>query len=140
MNPNDPVVKLCAEGMAAEGEGRAADAKALFDQAWSASTDDVGACIAAHYLARHQASPEAQFQWKQEALRRAEAVADDRVREFFPSLYLNFARSLETLGQSTEACRYYSLAAERLDDLPPSPYANLVPTGVTAGQNRTCAC
>ena len=138
MNPDNPVVKLCAAGMAAEGEGRRADAKALFEQAWDASVDDYEACIAAHYVARHQATPEAAFEWNERALTRAEAVADDRVRGFFPSLYLNYAHSLEQLGRAADACRYYGLAAARLDDLAPGGYADLVRGGVTAGQRRTC--
>ena len=134
----NPVVKLCAEGMAAEGEGRRADAKARFEQAWSESRDDYEASIAAHYVARHQATPEATFEWNERALRRAEAVDDERVRGFYPSLYLNYAHSLEQLGRTTEACHYYGLAAARLDDLPPGGYADLVRGGVTAGQRRTC--
>jgi len=124
--------------MAAEGEGRGADAKALFEQAWDASRDDYEACIAAHYVARHQATPEATFEWNERALRSAEAVGDERVRDFLPSLYLNYAHSLEQLGRTREACSYYGLAAERLDDLPPSGYAQFVRGGVTAGQRRTC--
>jgi hypothetical protein len=138
MDPDNPVVKLCAAGMTAEGEGRGADAKALFEQAWSASRDDFEACIAAHYVARHQATPEATFEWNERALRSAEAAADERVRDFFPSLYLNYAHSLEQLGRTREACGYYELAAARLDDLPPDGYAQFVRGGVTAGQRRTC--
>jgi tetratricopeptide (TPR) repeat protein len=138
MEPDNPVVELCATGMAAEGEGRHADAKALFEQAWSLRRDAYEACIAAHYVARHQATPEATLEWNERALGRADAVADERVRGFYPSLYLNYAHSLETLGKTTEACRYYSLAAATLDDLPPSGYAELVRGGVTAGRKRTC--
>jgi hypothetical protein len=50
MNPDNPVVRLCAEGMNAEGEGRPDEAKRLFQQAWDESTDDFQACVAAHYL------------------------------------------------------------------------------------------
>jgi tetratricopeptide (TPR) repeat protein len=138
MDADNPVVKLCAAGMAAEAEGRRDDAKALFEQAWDASRDDFEACIAAHYVARHQATPEAAFEWNERALRRAQAVNDDRVRGFFPSLLLNYAHSLEQLGRTAEACEHYGLAAARLDDLPQDGYANLVRTGVTAGQRRTC--
>jgi tetratricopeptide (TPR) repeat protein len=138
MDPENPVVKLCAAGMAAEGEGRGADAKALFEQAWETSRDDFEACIAAHYVARHQATPEATFEWNQRALHRAQAAGDERVRDFLPSLYLNYAHSLEQLGRTREACSYYGLAAARLDDLPPGGYAQLVRSGVAAGQRRTC--
>src|SRR6185295_4258071 len=138
MEPDNAVVKLCAAGMAAEAAGRGADAKALFEQAWIACRDDFEACIAAHYLARHQTTPDATFAWNERALRRAEAVGDDRVRDFFPSLYLNYAHSLEQLGRTREACNYYGLAAARVDNLPPGGYERLVRGGVTAGQRRTC--
>ena len=137
MDPNNPVVKLCAAGMAAEGEGRRADAKVLFEQAWAARTDDFEACIAAHYVARHQETLDAELAWNREALTRADAVADARVRDFYPSLYLNLAHSLEQLGHIATAHEHYSLAAARLADLPASPYTNLVRTGVTAGLKRT---
>jgi tetratricopeptide (TPR) repeat protein len=139
MDPENAVVKLCAAGMAAEGEGRAADAKALFEQAWDRSRDDFEACIAAHYVARHQPTPEATFEWNERALRRAEAVGDERVRGFFPSLYLNYAHSLEQLGRIGEARSCYDLAATKLDDLPPGGYADLVRSGIRAGQRRTCS-
>jgi hypothetical protein len=137
MDPNNPVVKLCAAGMAAEGEGRRTDAKALFEQAWAARSDDFEACIAAHYVARHQETPEAELAWNREALMRADAVADERVRDFYPSLYLNLAHSLERLGHTASAYEHYTLAAARLTDLAASPYAGLVRTGVTAGLKRT---
>jgi len=137
MDPNNPVVKLCAAGMAAEGEGRRADAKVLFEQAWAARTDDFEACIAAHYVARHQETLDAELAWNREALTRANAAADDRVGGFYPSLYLNLAHSLEQLGHIATAHEHYSLAAARLKDLPDSPYADLIRTGVTAGLGRT---
>ncbi len=42
----------------AEGQGRFAAARDLFARVWAESTDDYEACIAAHYLARHQGSPQ----------------------------------------------------------------------------------
>lgn len=138
MDPNNPVVKLCAAGMAAEGEGRPADAKALFEQAWSESRDDFEACMAAHYVARHQSSAEAELEWNRRALERADLVGDDRVRGFYPSLYLNLAHSLEKVGRTTEACELYTTAATRLEDQPDTPYVQLVRSGVTAGRKRVC--
>jgi len=138
MDANNPVVRLCAEGMQAESEGRVAEARTLFERTWEASTDDYEACIAAHYVARHQTDTEATFYWNQEALRRADAVKDDRVRGFYPSLYLNLGNSYELLGNAVEACRHYELAAARLRDLPPGPYGDMVRSGVADGQRRTC--
>lgn len=136
MDPNNAIVKLCANGMAAESAGRAAEAKQLFERAWNESTDDFEACIAAHYVARHQPTADETLRWNLEALRRAEAAADERVRGFYPSLYLNLAHSLETTGSAAEALRYYSLADAELAGLPPGPYANLVRVGVEAGLRR----
>lgn len=112
MDLNNPVVKLCAEGTRAEFAGRTDDARNLFMQAWEASKDDYDACVAAHYVARYQTSPQDTLHWNQEALARADAVGDDRVRSFYPSLYLNMGHSHEVLGNQAEARRYYELAAE----------------------------
>jgi tetratricopeptide (TPR) repeat protein len=138
MDPNNPVVRLCAAGMAAEVEGRAADAKALFEQAWAESRDDFDACIAAHYVARHQAAAEAELEWNARALERADLVGDGRVRSFYPSLYLNLAHSLEKVGRSAEACELYATAAARLEGEPDTPYTQLVRSGITAGRKRVC--
>jgi tetratricopeptide (TPR) repeat protein len=129
MDPNNPIVKLCAAGIAAEAEGRAEDAKALFEQAWAESRDDFEACIAAHYLARHQPTLAAD---------RADRVADERVRDFYASLYLNLGHSLEKLGRAAEACELYERAAERAEEMPDSPYTRLVRMGIAAGQARAC--
>ncbi|HQY93526.1 hypothetical protein [Caldilinea sp.] len=106
-----PVVKRCIDGTRAEFEGRRADAHALYQQAWDAAQDDYAACIAAHYLARFQATPDAIFAWNQEALRRAEAVDDARVAAFYPSLYLSMGYAYEQIGDQAGAQHYYALAA-----------------------------
>jgi tetratricopeptide (TPR) repeat protein len=111
MDIDNPVVKLCIEGTQAEYEKRDADARALYEQAWRAARDDYEACIAAHYMARHQERPEDALYWNQEALDRANAIADERVQEFYPSLFLNMGHSYEMLGNQVEAQRYYRLAA-----------------------------
>lgn len=105
------IVQLCIEGSQAELAGKKDVAMRCYQAAWDAATDDYEACIAAHYLARYQPTPEATFHWNQVALQRAEAVGDERVRSFMPSLYLNMGRSYELLGNATEAERYYALAA-----------------------------
>lgn len=136
MDPSNPIVELCVAGIAAEGQGLRSDAKALFELAWSESSDDYEACIAAHYVARHQPSLEAELRWNAEALRRADAVRDDRVRDFFPSLHLNYAHSLEKAGRMSEAREHYARAAAMLEELPDSPYARLVRMGIAGGSER----
>ena len=139
MDPDNPVVKLCAQGMQAEFAGRLGDASALFMQAWEQSQDDYEACIAEHYVARHQPSYEENLRWNQEARARAEAAGDERVRDFYPSLLLNLGHSYEILGDETEAGKYYALAAERVDELPPGPYGDMVRRGIAGGQQRVAA-
>jgi hypothetical protein len=86
MNPDNPTVKLCLEGMRAETEGRMDEARHHFMQAWEQRTDDYDACVAAHYVARHQKEAEEALRWNQESLDRADAVNDERVQAFYPSL------------------------------------------------------
>jgi len=112
MDTSNPVIQLCLEGTRAEFEHRLNDAHVCYQQAWETHTDNYEACIAAHYLARFQESPEESLHWNQIALERAFAVKDERVKEFYPSLYLNLGKSHENLGNQLEAQRYYTLAAD----------------------------
>ncbi len=112
MDTNNPIIKLCIAGTQAEFDGNMEAACKLYQQAWTTSADAYEACIAAHYLARCQESREDIFRWNQIALERAQAAEDERVGDFYPSLYLNMGRSYELLGKKAEAETYYSLAAE----------------------------
>ena len=112
MDINNPVIKLCMEGTRAEFEHRIDDAKELYFQAWGARTDDYEACIAAHYAARFQKTPEETLQWNQTALDHANAVPDGRVKDFYPSLYLNLGQSYEALDDQVNAQKYYQLAVD----------------------------
>ncbi|MER6998613.1 hypothetical protein [Streptomyces sp. NPDC000410] len=137
MNPDNPVVQLCAQGMSAEAEGRGADARALFLRAWEAATDDYEACVAAHYLARHQPTPEETLRWNRKCLARADRVGDERVRGFYPSLHGSIGRALLDLGDVTEARTHFEAAAGRLADLPPGPYADWLRLCVARGLRAT---
>lgn len=135
LDPENPIVKLCAEGIMAEASDRA-KAVALFTQAWESHQDDFEASIAAHYLARHQPSPEETLRWNQIALDRAEAVQDDRALAFFPSLHLNLGASHEAVSNFDRARHHYEAAERSLDALPEDPYGDLVRRGVQAGLAR----
>jgi len=112
MDLNNPVIKLCMEGTRAEFEHHVDKARLLYQQAWDARTDDYDACIAAHYVARFQGTPEDSLRWNQIALDHANAVNDESVKEFYPSLYLCLGKSYEDLGDKVNAEKYYGLAAE----------------------------
>lgn len=111
MNSNNPVIQLCIEGSRAELNSEIAQASACYQQAWEIAADDYDACIAAHYVARHQAQPTETLRWNQIALDRANAVTDQRVEVFMPSLYLNMGHSYEVLGDLKAANHFYDLAA-----------------------------
>ena len=98
---SNPVIALCAAGMAVEGTRE--KARLLFEQAWASRQDDYDAAIAAHYLARHQPTPESTLEWNARAVAYAEAVADDRARDLRASLYLNWGDSLCMTGDVSAA-------------------------------------
>ena len=112
MDLNNPVIKLCIEGTQAEFQGQIDNARLCYQKAWEAAQDDYDACITAHYVARHQEYPDEKLYWNQVALDKADAVADQRAQDFYPSLYLNMGQAYELLGDQYEAKRYYDLAAE----------------------------
>ena len=112
MDVMNPVIQLCMEGTRAEFEHRLEAARVLYEQAWNIHTNHYEACIAAHYVARFQDSPEESLRWNQLALQYAASVGDERVKYFYPSLYLNLGRSHELVGNQSDAQKYYELAAE----------------------------
>jgi len=136
MDPENPIVKLCVAGMQAEFEGRLEDARTLFAQAWDEHRDSFEGCIAAHYLARHQDDPQQSLYWNELSLKYAQDVEDERVLEFFPSLYLNMGYAYEALANLEEAARYYELAAAKVEDLPDGSYGDVVREAILRGQQR----
>ena len=87
-DPNNKIVKLCAEGMMLEGEGKKEEASKLFQSAWNEATDDFERFIAAHYVARHQENVAAKLEWDQIALRLALKINDDRVKDQLSPRYI----------------------------------------------------
>jgi len=108
----NPVIKLCIAGTQAEFQNRMEDAATLFTQAWQTAQDDYEACVAAHYVARAQNDLVETLCWNQTALLHADMVEDERITNFYPSLYLSLGRSYELLGEQPEAQKYYALAAQ----------------------------
>lgn len=139
MDAENPVVALCAEGMAAEADGRDGDARDLFARAWDAARDDYEACVAAHYVARHQDTADDRLAWNAESLARAERVGDDRVAGFFSSLHVNLARAHADLGDPATARVHYGHAAGTLDAVPPGPYRDWTRYAIANGLRTTAA-
>jgi hypothetical protein len=139
LDPDNPVVALCAEGMMAEGGAGPEAARVLFERAWELRRDDVDAAIAAHYLARQQPTPELRLAWNERSLRHAEAAGEERVAGFFPSLHLNLGRSHEDLGDRERARTHYELALAHAEALGDDGYGDMVRRGVEAGLRRVGA-
>ena len=136
IDPNNPIVKLCAEGIQAEMEGNTTLAGNRYNLAWEGRTNDYDACIIAHYMARIQTSPQDTLHWNLEALNHADKVDDDSVALFYPSLYLNIGKSYEDLGNNAEARKYYSLGDELADPLPDDRLGNMTRDGIRRGLLR----
>ncbi len=136
MNPDNHVVKLCAQGMQAESEGNPELASGCFRRAWDVARDEYEKCIAAHYVARHQPSEDGRLLWNQRALDLAHTVADSRVTQLYPSLLLNLGHSLEVTGDIARARDLYVRAEECCSNLPEGPYADLVRGGIVAALTR----
>ncbi len=121
IDENNHIIKLIHEGVKMKQEGKIDQAQNLFMQAWNNSLDDHEKCIAAHFIALiawHQNNFEDNLKWNVESLNRANKVPEDKVKSYYPSLYLNIGISYEGLGNYPEAEKYYKLALKRLPDLP----------------------
>jgi hypothetical protein len=136
MDNENPVVKLCVEGMSLEAQGHSAETAKLFMRAWDTATDDFQASIAAHYIARHQKSAAEILRWNQISLDRANQASQERVRGFYPSLYLNMGKAHEDLGNYKEAEYFYKLAEAAFEVLSDDRYGNMVRDAVQRGLNR----
>jgi len=128
IDPTNPVVALCAEGMAMEGTP--AEARRLFEQAWAIRRDDYDAAIAAHFIARHQLTPADVLHWNALAVRHAEAVPNGRAAELMASLYLNLGDAHANVGDVAAGAEAVRRAADHLAALPPGGYREFVAMGI----------
>ena len=128
IDPTNPVVALCAEGMASDGTP--VEALRLFERAWAMRRDDYDAAIAAHFMARHQPTPATRLHWNALAVRHAEAVEDGRAAGLFASLYLNLADAQADAGDAAAGAESVRRATAHLAALPPGGYRDLVALGI----------
>ena len=135
-DPDNPVIKLCAQGMEMEAEGKPQQAKKLFLQAWDEATNDFEKFTAAHYLARHQKSVDDKLKWDQTALQLALKINDATVKQVLPSLYLNIAKCHEDLNNIGNAKKNYDLALSFANLLADNGYGNMIKSAITKGIER----
>ena len=136
IDPNNHVVKLCAQGMEMEGQGQPEKASALFLQAWNESTTTFEKFTSAHYVARHQPRVADKLQWDEIALQFAMQINDGTVDGLLPSLYLNVAKCYEDLNDFALAKLHYEKALAACSSLATDSYGNMIRAGVLKGIDR----
>ena len=135
-DPNNPIVTLCIQGMSLEGEGRKEEAFEVFQQAWQEATNDFDKFIAAHYVARHQRLITDKLKWDETSLRLALTIADESVKQAYPSLYLNIAKCHEELKDFDTAKMNYQQALSFAKFLPDDGYGKMIKSGIANGMER----
>jgi rifampin ADP-ribosylating transferase len=135
-DPNSKIVKLSAEGMDLEGQGRKDEALKHFEQAWKEASNDFEKFTAAHYVARHQESVADKLEWDETALQLALKINDETVMGAYPSLYLNIAKGYEDLNDFNNAKMNYELALSFTLHLSDDGYGNLIKGGILNGIER----
>ena len=135
-DPNNKIVKLCADGMTAEGQGQTETAFRLFQQAWEEATDDFEKFTAAHYVARHQKSVADKLKWDETCLQLALKLNDETMKGSYPSLYLNIGKCYEDLNDIDHAKKNYQLALSFSNFLPDDGYGKMIKSGIVNGIER----
>ncbi|PHN02554.1 rRNA adenine methyltransferase [Flavilitoribacter nigricans] len=135
-NPDNRVVKLCAEGMEFEGKADSEKARGKFYEAWELSDTNFEKFIAAHYVARHQNSVSDKLNWDKIALEFALNMDDESANGMLPSLYLNVAKCYEDLEDLANARICYTSGKSYFDYLPDDGYGNMIKRGIESGIQR----
>lgn len=134
---NNPIIQLCAQGMQFEGEGKPAEAAALFIQAWNKASTPMEKFTAAHYVARHQPTVSDKLHWDEVCLAHALQIEGDEIKATYPSLYLNIGKCHEDLGNTLEAHKNYQLAQLFTNHLQNDGYGTMIKAGIKNGLRRT---
>jgi hypothetical protein len=134
-DPDNDIVKLCAEGMAKEMEGKPDEAAELFERAWQQATSNFEKFTAAHYVARQQKTVKEKLHWDLTALELAGTLGEDMV-QVFPSLYLNVAKCYEDLNDPVNSHDNYRRASLYSQYLPEDEYSNMIRFGISNGLKR----
>ncbi|MBS3913363.1 MAG: NAD(+)--rifampin ADP-ribosyltransferase [Bacteroidetes bacterium] len=96
-DPNNPIVKLCIQGMALEDKNMPENAAAIFYQAWKEATKDFEKYLSAHFIARHQHNIPDKIKWLEIMLDFALKINNHAVNGALPNLYLNISKCYEEL-------------------------------------------
>ncbi len=109
-SPFNPIVKLCIQGMEMEEKDQPAEAARIFQKAWDEAGDDFEKFLAAHYLARHQASVANELNWLETALQFATKLNSVAANSALPALHQKIARCYESIGDSARAKEHSAIS------------------------------
>ena len=133
---NNKIVKLCAQGMELEGEGKKEEALKIFLQAWDEAANDFEKFTSAHYVARHQDNIVDKLKWDKTALDLALKINDENMKGTYPSLYLNIGKCYEDLIDFESARENYELALSFTAFLADDGYGKMIISGIRNGIER----
>jgi rifampin ADP-ribosylating transferase len=133
---NNKIVKLCAQGMKLEGEGKKEEALKCFQQAWDEATNNFEKFTSAHYVARHQDNIADKLKWDKTALHLALKINDENMKGAYPSLYLNIGKCYEDLSNFESARENYELALFFTTFLADDGYGKMIISGIRNGIDR----
>lgn len=132
----NPIIKLCAEGIEKEGLNQHQDARELYQQAWEKASNNFEKYISAHYLARQQKTIKEKLDWDIMALNFALLISSEEINGSLPSLYLNIAKGYEDLGDFQMAITHYNKGLSFEQFLLNDGYGQLILSGLKAGLKR----
>lgn len=102
----------------AETAGDAAGARVAYEEAWAATSNDFERCIAAHYVPRVIDDAHEKLRWNEDALAFANAVGDERVTSFLPSLHAGVGMCLLDMGDAVGAVEALEAGMRSIDAVP----------------------
>lgn len=135
-DPNNKIIKLCADGNAAEGKGDPEMALSLFLQAWNEAGDPFEKFNAAHFGARHQKTETDKLKWDEMALKEALKADDADIKSTYPSQYLNIGKCYEDLQDPVLALENYKMAASYQEFLTDDGYGKRIRSVISYGLER----
>lgn len=94
-SPNNPVVKLCLQGIACEEKGSAVEARRIFTEAWNQASENLDKFLSAFFLGRVQENASEKLKWFEVSSELASKINDDSVRSALPTLYQSIAKCFE---------------------------------------------
>jgi hypothetical protein len=137
----EDVARVVAEARTHREAGERAEAMRLLEECLAEARragDDLLACYVLHDLGHTEIEPTAQLGWHLDALAAADAVGDQRVAGFYPSLHLNLAITYQALGNREKTREHLDAAEIALPQLADADgeYGRFVRSGVAAFRTK----